>query len=85
MATIKPNFTLRDLFWLVLVVSLALGWRMDRNRIWVRENSLEVREVLTRKRDDSLKRSVESVRGLWHADQDIEAALEDLSNALDEH
>jgi hypothetical protein len=28
-----PRFHLRDLFWLVLMVALVLGWWMDRNRL----------------------------------------------------
>lgn len=27
----RPGFTLRDLFWLVLVVGLGLGWWVERN------------------------------------------------------
>jgi hypothetical protein len=28
-----PQFVLRDLFWLVLVIALALGWWLDRRQI----------------------------------------------------
>ena len=29
----KPNLALRDLFWFVLVVGLALGWWVDRSNV----------------------------------------------------
>lgn len=29
----KPTFTLRDLFWLVLVVAIACAWWLDRERL----------------------------------------------------
>jgi hypothetical protein len=31
MAGMKPRFALRDLFWLMLAVGLAVGWWMDRS------------------------------------------------------
>jgi hypothetical protein len=29
----RLSFTLRDVFWLTLVVGLAIGWCVDRNRL----------------------------------------------------
>jgi hypothetical protein len=29
----KRTFTLRDLFWLVLVCAMAIGWWIDRSRL----------------------------------------------------
>jgi hypothetical protein len=29
----RPTFSLRDVFWLVLVVAMGLGWWMDQDRI----------------------------------------------------
>ena len=36
-----PQFTLRDLFWLVLVVALAVGWFVDRTRLVQQINRLD--------------------------------------------
>jgi hypothetical protein len=38
MAGMKPKLTLRDLFWLVLVCALALGW-------WMRERTFELEQL----------------------------------------
>ena len=36
-----PRFSLRDLFWLVLVCALAVGWGVDRVRISQKERALD--------------------------------------------
>jgi hypothetical protein len=38
-----PQFTLRDLFWLVLVAGCLCAWWADRSRIVARETALEAR------------------------------------------
>ena len=35
-----PRFTLRDLFWLVLVCALGLGWRVDRAKLNATANAV---------------------------------------------
>ncbi len=37
----KPNFTLRDLFWLILVVAMSMAWWVDR-----RNHALERQQIL---------------------------------------
>jgi hypothetical protein len=36
-----PQLSLRDLFWLVLVCALAVGWGLDRVRISQKERALD--------------------------------------------
>ena len=40
----RPHFTLRDLFWLVLVAAMAVAWWIDRDRIHRQRESLKVAE-----------------------------------------
>src|SRR5262245_27728589 len=37
----RPTITLRDLFWLLLVIGLGLGWWLDQDRIRRQRESLE--------------------------------------------
>ena len=30
-----PQLALRELFWLILVCALALGWWLDQHRLWL--------------------------------------------------
>jgi len=36
-----PRFTLRDLFWLVLVCALAVGWWVERSRLTAQIDGLD--------------------------------------------
>ena len=40
----KPRFTIRELFWMILVAALAMGWLVDHNR-WKEDDRYVVREV----------------------------------------
>jgi hypothetical protein len=42
----KPQLTLRDLFWLVLVVAVFTSWGIDRSRLATRIDGLEHPAVL---------------------------------------
>jgi hypothetical protein len=37
------KFSIRDLFWLTVVVALAVGWGVDRSKITAKVDSLEKR------------------------------------------
>jgi hypothetical protein len=41
MAGMKPKLTLRDLFWLVLVVGLVLGWWLQNGQMKARQTQFE--------------------------------------------
>ena len=36
----RPRFVLRDLFWLTLVVALAVGWRLDHHHNSIADHPL---------------------------------------------
>ena len=38
----KPRFTLRDLFWLVLVVAMAVNWHLQSHRLHADLNRQQV-------------------------------------------
>lgn len=42
----RPTITLRDLFWLILVIGISLGWWLDQDRIRLEYRALE--EVVQR-------------------------------------
>ena len=53
------RFTLRDLFWLVLLCAVGLAWLIDRDRLRVNYN--EHRNVVMRAKhhEDELRRAIE--------------------------
>jgi hypothetical protein len=40
----RPRFTIRELFWMILVAALAMGWLVDHHR-WKEDDRYVVREV----------------------------------------
>jgi hypothetical protein len=54
-----PQLTLRDLFWLVLVVAMALGWLIDRDQLRVDYNGNLNLVNHARRRVDELRRAIE--------------------------
>ena len=42
----RPTVTLRDLFWLILVIGISLGWWLDQDRIRLEYKALQ--EVVQR-------------------------------------
>lgn len=63
-----PQFNLRDLFWLVLVCALAVGWWADRSRLGRKVFGLEWEAAVH-------EQSIGVLR-LWR--EDIEAEIERL-------
>jgi hypothetical protein len=61
-----PQLTLRDLFWLVLVCALALGWWLEHRHA----RDAETIEALIFQRDSYMKRAEQLLEGV----QQLEAA-----------
>jgi hypothetical protein len=57
----KPwrNVSLRDLFWLTLVIALALGWAIDRDRLRVDYNEYLNAVRYAEHREDELRRAIQ--------------------------
>jgi hypothetical protein len=51
----RLRFSIRDLLWLTLVVVLALGWCIDRNRVVSQRDEWESRATLTMDRLDTIR------------------------------
>jgi hypothetical protein len=56
-----PKLTLRDLFAVVTIVALALGWMIDRDRLRVNKNE-HLNEVMSaRHREAEFRRAVQGI------------------------
>jgi hypothetical protein len=53
----KPRFSIRDLFWLVLVAALIVGWWLDHGKLFPRSSHEQV--IVT-----------EQLKGMLHSAQD---------------
>jgi len=53
------RFTLRDLFWLTLVVGLAVGWALDRSRLATECREASENATYWMKRFDFLDASID--------------------------
>jgi hypothetical protein len=62
-----PQLSLRDLFWLVLVCALALGWWLEHRR---HARDAETIEALNLQRDSYMQRAEQLLEGV----QQLEAA-----------
>ncbi|MBW3599113.1 MAG: hypothetical protein KY475_17815 [Planctomycetes bacterium] len=64
-----PKLTLRDLFAVVTIVALALGWWLDRSRLAGENESLRdmiVIEILKQQRDQTFRKTpIESAKFYW--------------------
>jgi len=57
-----PRFTLRDLFWLVLVCALAVGWGVDRVRINQKERALDEQTENVRQWESDLEKEATAIQ-----------------------
>jgi hypothetical protein len=57
---LMPKLSLRDLFAIVTIVALALGWAIDRDRLRVNYNTHLNAVMAARHREDELRRAVQS-------------------------
>jgi hypothetical protein len=57
MLGMKLQFSIRDLFWLVLLVALAIGWYVDHDRSASRRHELEAEIATYQHEDTSLVRA----------------------------
>jgi len=58
----KPKLALRDLFWLVTVCALSVGWWLDRSEISQREDDVNAREASIFRMSDQLNEILDNVR-----------------------
>jgi hypothetical protein len=64
MAEIRFRFSIRDLFWLSLVVALAVGWWFDHDSVRRERERLQSLEAEVRAKSDDLDIRRESLKQL---------------------
>jgi len=73
----RPRFTLRDLFWLVLVCALAAGWLVERSRL--HSETLRLADTIETAKQISFQAGVDEVeRWLEHEAKTDEGAYHTL-------
>jgi hypothetical protein len=64
MRSLTLRFTIRDLFWLVVVVALAVGWWVDHAGVQRQRERLKMQEAEIQVKTEDLDQRRESVRQL---------------------
>jgi hypothetical protein len=74
MPDMKPRFTIRDLFWLVLVVALAMAWWIDRTHSI---EHLKFEHDISAQKEAALMADMSKLRQ-WVTKQNREAAYDQM-------
>ena len=64
MRQLTIRFTIRDLFWLVVVVALAVGWGSQQSRLQKDRDRLRIQMAELQQKSDDLDQRRESVKQL---------------------